>query len=132
MRRILTLVLLLAACAGGAVYAMDPVDNNLDATDVSKTWTIASSGPGYKSLQWNNLGASTVYVCIFRVGEAVAACTTGTGVPVLATGIQSFGSDPEDPGIVAATYICLAGQTSDNNAGLAWGRARAHTVNVYR
>jgi hypothetical protein len=136
-RRIrLTLALLLLAVGGflaaGPAYAADPVNNNLDATAVSATWTIDSAGsPGYKSLLWQNLGMSTVYVCIWRVGEVVAACTTALGTPVLAAEKAGWGSEPDDPGIVAATYICEATQTSDNNSGTVWGRAKLQNIHKF-
>jgi hypothetical protein len=123
MRRLLTLVLLLAACAGGAVYAMDPVNNDLDAGVVALTWDIDTTGDGYANLQWENRGAATVYICVWRKGETEVPCTAGplgNGTPVDPGKTQIFYASQEVGsrfrGIVAVSYITAAGASLDNSA----------------
>jgi hypothetical protein len=77
MRRILTLVLLLAACAGGAVYA-GPESNNALALNADGAVNVAFTGRARQDFCVTNDGANPAHVYVWDGGQTVAAITAAT------------------------------------------------------
>jgi len=120
MRRLTILALGLALAA--TAWAADWVDNDIDVTATSQTLTLDATGNGYRGFWYINDGANEVFVCPWRKGETVIACTDAIGRKLLADEAKSWSvpdtgtnTNPSRKGFTHVTVICSAGETSDDN-----------------
>ena len=125
MRRLTILALGLALAA--TAWAADWVDNDIDVTATSQTLTLDATGNGYRAFWYINDGANEVFVCPWRKGETVIACTDAIGrklLPATSPGlageaktwtVPDAGTNPSRKGFTHVTVICSAGETSDDN-----------------
>ncbi len=121
MLRITLALLLLPAFAFGA----DFVDNDVDVTATSQQVDLATTGYGYKTLWYKNDGLNEVFVCPWRRGETIIACTAAIGRRIEAGEAKAWTVSGQSPnpggttgarhGFIAFTVICSATETSDDN-----------------
>jgi hypothetical protein len=114
MRRILTLVLLLAACAGGAVYA-ESYTASITVNDTGGTVTFDNL---VSTVMIENVGAQDAYVRVFTECESVVAiaATIGAGRKrIQPSVVKGVTHDPKTEcgiGYKGYAYKAVAGQTT--------------------
>lgn len=110
--------------AAALALAADWVNNDIDVTATSQTLTLDSVGSGYKTFWYRNDGANEVFVCPWRSGETVAACTAALGRRLEPGEAKAWTVDKQSPspgggrqrrGFTYASVICSSAETSNDN-----------------
>jgi hypothetical protein len=91
-------------------------------TATSQTLTLDATGNGYRAFWFKNDGANEVFVCPWRKGDTVIACTATIGRKLLtgeskvwAVPDTGTNTNPSRKGFTHVSLICSTAETSDDN-----------------